>query len=183
MAGTAGKAGKWAALRWRIRYTWDTLRETRRRRIISTTIMVLIVVAGAIRLWTWWPDTVHITVIQRDNLGHTRMVYDRTIHNMALAQRLQRDADAFALPDLNPLATTTCLPAVTTYIIQWSRFGLPTEQVSDATDNGVNGCTNLWLEDGFIPRQPSYRTVIYADMAQAGVPKPLSLDQLTQPTP
>lgn len=80
----------------------------RRLRIALTILLALIVVGGIARLWTWWPDTVQITVIQMRADGSQPVVlYDRTIHDAAFAQRLQHEADGFAVYT-NPLASTTC---------------------------------------------------------------------------
>lgn len=169
--------GMWAAAVWqRVRRTWGMLRATKRRRIISTTIIVLVVIMGMLRLWTWWPDTVHITVTQRNGNGYSHVIYDRTINDAAIAQRLQQDVAAFSI-DENPLHSYSCGVSGGTYTLQWSRFGIITEVASETE------CSSMWMEDGVITHIDTTHQGLLPDLTALGVPHPLTPDQLAQPTP
>lgn len=156
---------------------WLRQRMPRNRRVrrLLALVVALIIVSGIVRLWTWWPDAVQITVMQtRNNGGQPVVVYDRTIHDAAFAQRLQREADGFGVM-ANPLASTSCAIGFSSYTLTWSRFGIPTEQISDVENTKTgDGCQNIWHEDGFIPRGPGDPLrAFYADMHNAaGVPLP-----------
>jgi hypothetical protein len=136
--------------------------------------LVLIVVAvlfvSGVRLWTSVPpDAVHITVthVERDPDTYRtltrRVAFDRTIHDDAVAQRLQRDLAA--LPLTNPFETTSCAigpPNYNDYALTWSRFGLPVEQASLS-----HPCGATWVEDGVFFHAPVNTNALSADIAAA----------------
>lgn len=173
----AGMAGTWAAaMRQRAHRVWAAVRAARRGRRISTTVIVLILTVGVLQLWTWGPDTVRVTVMQRTGDGHSYVIYDHTIHDAPLAQQLQRDMASFPI-DENPLDTYSCSMSNGTYILQWSRFDLLTE-IAVETE-----CPSMWMEDGIISRIDRTQQGLLPDLAALGVPHPGPPWQLAQPTP
>lgn len=168
MASSVARVGRWA------HRTWAAVRATKRGRRISTTIIVLILAVGVLQLWTWWPDTLRITVTQRTGDGHSYVIYDHTIHDAAQAQRLQRDLAGIPIP-LDLLAVYSCSENSGTYTLQWSRFGLPTETATMA------GCASMWTEDGVLPRVDRTQQGILPDLDKLGVPQPVPSWQLAQP--
>lgn len=137
--------------------------------ILSATIVVLLV---GLRVWTAGPDTVRVIVTHHVDNGTAvatgTTVYDRTVHDAALAQRFQRDLAA--LPIVSPFDHFSCpemLLTYDTYALEWSRSGLFVERaIADTT-----GC-HFWMEDGVIVRLPR-SDVIYTDLhAALGTPLP-----------
>lgn len=109
--------------------------------IVIALVVVQIVV---VPLWTAAPDTVQVTVIHHAGNGSApdvvSTIFDRTMHEPAVAQRLQRDLAA--LPTVSPFANESCPPhfyPYDTYTLTWSRAGLFVETASADT----SGCT-LW---------------------------------------
>jgi hypothetical protein len=122
---------------------------------------------GGARLWTSVPsDAVRITITYVD--GHDGMrpasktvTLDRTIHDGAVAQRLQRDLAALPLTD--PFATVACPSGhgytCDAYTLRWYRAGLPVEQ---ASANRTFCAT--WVEDGVFFHSPVNVDAFYADI-------------------
>jgi hypothetical protein len=132
-------------------------------------LMVAVVLYGGARLWTSGPDAVHITITHVD--GHDGMrpatktvTYDRTIHDGAVAQRLQRDLATIPI-QTDHFAAYTCPRDHQTYdayTLTWYRAGLPVEHASaDRT-----GC-DIWLDDGVFFHVPAGADALYADIAAA----------------
>lgn len=140
-------------------------------RIALIAIAVGAVLIVGIRLWTAGPDTVRIIITQYRGISDAPDVvttlYDHTVHDAALAQRLQRDLSA--LPIAPPIYRSSC-PSYNPYDIYtlaWSRSGLFVEQATASTA----GC-DQWIEDGVIVRF-STSDAIFQDMhAALGTPLP-----------
>lgn len=148
---------------------------SKRLRIAVAIVVALVILIGAARLWTAGPDGVHVVVTQHTGgdagtPARAIVIYNRTIHDPALAQWLQRDVAALDL--VNPLATYSCgvgTYTYTSYSLQWSRAGLVTETAT----NDATGCST-WTEDGII-RRVLTSNAIYTDMAAAlGTPVPVN---------
>ncbi|MGH2517134.1 MAG: hypothetical protein ACRDHP_15900 [Ktedonobacterales bacterium] len=148
--------------------------------ILSTIIVVLILVqVVGVPLWTAAPDTVQVTVTHTAPNGHgpdsvtttTTTIYDRTVHDAALAQRLQRDLAA--LPTLSPFDHVSCPGALNntydTYTLTWSRAGFFVERASA----GTPWCT-LWSDITLIYHESTHlprSDTIFVDLhAALGTP-------------
>jgi hypothetical protein len=130
-------------------------------------VVVVVVVAGGVRLWTSVPpDAVHITITQitTDPASRTlhllkRVTYDRTIQNSTVAERLHRDFAGMPIAGLtfDPFAAYTCGlvgPTFNVYTLTWLREGVPIEQ---ASGNPI-ACVP-WESDGlFIHNAPGWET-------------------------
>lgn len=137
--------------------------------IVITAAAVLIV---GLRLWTAGPDTVRVTITRHTDIDGApdavSTIFDRSVHDAALAQQLQRDLAALPIePPLDPIACPQSREIYDTYTLTWSRSGLFVEQAyANAT-----GC-QVWIEDGVIARLPR-SNMIYLDMhAALGAPLP-----------
>jgi hypothetical protein len=138
-------------------------------------LAVAVVFMGGLRLWTSVPpDAVRITITQNTPdsahgvlLPLQRVIYDRTIRNHAIAERLHRDFARMPIFDLtfDPFAAYPCIShlysAFDTYALTWYRAGSPLEQAStDPTD------CRLWESDGVFVHEGDQDT-LNADIAAA----------------
>jgi hypothetical protein len=137
--------------------------------IVITAITVLLV---GMRIWTAAPDTVRMTITEHAGNGSAPAVdttiFDRTVHDAALAQRLQRDVTALAIE--LPIARIACPQSrdtYDTYTLTWSRSGLFVEQAYTI----ATGC-RTWIEDGVLYRLPTSDTIYFDLHAALGVPLP-----------
>jgi hypothetical protein len=95
------------------------------------------------------------------------VTFDRTIHDGAVAQRLQRDLAGMPISDLtfDLFAAYLCnhVPnPYDIYALTWYRAGLPVEQAS----SDPTSCGN-WQSDGIFVHGAIYPNVLYADIAAA----------------
>lgn len=151
-------------------------RRQRLSRAQALRVALIVIAVGAvlivgIRLWTAGPDTVRIIITHHAGNGSAPDVIttfnDHTVHDAALAQRLQRDLAA--LPMASPLDRMSCPGYYNydTYTLEWSRSGLFVERAAASTP----GCT-VWIEDGLIIRYPT-ASALFVDMnAMLGTPLP-----------
>jgi hypothetical protein len=137
------------------------LLHSRRFRVGVAVLVVLVALCNGALLWTHGPDTVRV-VITRDLFrgdgshiysGRRTVLLDRTIHDPAVAQRLQRAVDAVPLAITN--LTLWTHPSdngglwapdplgIDGYTLTWSRNGMVVE-----TAVGYEAGPNLWTEDG-----------------------------------
>jgi hypothetical protein len=134
-------------------------------------VTVAVVVAGGMRLWTNVPpDAVRITVTQvnLDPASRTphRVIYDRTIQNSTVAERLHHDFAGMPISGLtfDPFAAYGCFHVISPYDIYtltWLRAGVPIEQAN--TDE--SGCRG-WSSDGLFVHQGD-QDALNADIAAA----------------
>jgi hypothetical protein len=155
----------------RPRRPWNRAFMVRVGLIVITVITVLIV---GMRIWSAAPDTVRVTVTQHGENSSAPAVdttiFDQTMHDAALAQRLQRDVAALAIEQpLEPIACSQSSEVYDTYTLTWSRSGVFVEQAyANAT-----GC-RTWLEDGVIFRLPTSDAIYFDLHAALGAPRPPS---------
>ena len=137
--------------------------------IVITAITVLIM---GMRIWTAAPDTVRVTVTQHGEnssapaVGAT--IFDQTVHDVALAQRLQRDVATLAIElPIGPIACPQSSEIYDTYTLTRSRSGVFVEQAyANAT-----GC-RMWIEDGVLYRLPTSDAIYFDLNAALGTPLP-----------
>lgn len=137
--------------------------------IVITVITALIV---GMRIWTTAPDAVRVTITQ--HVGNSSApavdttIFDRTVHDAALAQRLQRDVAALAIElPIEPVSCPQSRETYDTYTLTWSRSGLFVEQAYTI----ATGC-RMWIEDGALYRLPTSDTIYFDLHAALGVPLP-----------
>ena len=152
-------------------------RRRRLNRLQVLRIALIVIAVGAVliqgvRIWTAAPDMVRIIITHHAGNGSApdvvTITYDHTVHDAALAQRLQHDLAA--LPIASPLDRRSCplYYNYDTYTLDWSRSGLFVERAAADTP----GCT-VWIEDGMIGRYPT-SGALFVDMnAMLGTPLPL----------
>jgi hypothetical protein len=152
------------------RHSW--LRKLRNGLVLLAAAAVL---WDGARLWVSTPDAVRITIIHVDGDDGLRpaistLTLDRTIHNGAVAQRLQRDLAALPLAD--PFALYSCPIGpgngytYNAYSLTWYRAGLPVEQASASQ----TGCA-MWHDDGVFVHLPVNVDTFYATSTR---PPPLA---------
>lgn len=136
---------------------------SRRRRVgrvilASLVLVVLVLIVVQVVVVPWWtaaPDTVQVTITHTAGNGSAPGVvttsYDRTVHDPALARRLQRDLEA--LPTAPPNAVFSCpgFYNYDTYTLTWSRAGFFVEWAGTDTP----GCT-LWGDVTLIYHQSTH---------------------------
>lgn len=137
--------------------------------IVITAMTVLIV---GMRIWAAAPDAVRVTVTQ--HVGNSSapavntMIFDRTVHDAALAQRLQRDVAALAIElPIEPISCPQSQETYDTYTLTWSRSGQFVEQAY----TNATGC-RTWIEDGVIFRLPTSDAIYFDLNAVLGAPLP-----------
>ncbi|HEX6797994.1 MAG TPA: hypothetical protein VF116_09815 [Ktedonobacterales bacterium] len=140
-------------------------------RIVLIAIAVGAALIVGVRIWTAAPDTVRVIITHHAGNGSApdvvTTVYDRAVHDAALAQRLQRDLAA--LPIASPIDRMSCPSYYNydTYILEWSRSGLFVERAAADTP----GCT-VWIEDSVIARYPTSETIFLDMNTMLGTPLP-----------
>jgi hypothetical protein len=143
-----------------------------RLRTWALCLAVAVALVGGARLWmSVPPDAVHITIDHLLLDEEVRyVVADRTIHDGAVARRLQRDFTALPLQGL--LDAAACPSSrfggriYDTYTLTWYRAGLPVEQAHvDDT-----GCA-IWRDDGVFFRRSYGAQTLYADIEAALWPR------------
>lgn len=139
-------------------------------------LALILVQVVAVPWWTAAPDTVEVTVTHHAGNGSApdvvTTIYDRTMHDPALARRLQRDLEA--LPTFSSNAPSSCPSFYTydTYTLTWSRAGIFVEWATVNTP----GCP-LWDDVTLIyyeTHRPPTSDTIYVDLhTLLGAPLPL----------
>lgn len=126
----------------------------KRLRFVAIVLGIILIVLGAARLWTSGPDSVRIVVTREDHTtfpATSTTIYDETLPDGALAQRLQREMAALSIVPPDPFAASMGCSGVGphgisfTYALTWSRNGMIVETATN------DGC-GIWREDGCFAR-------------------------------